>query len=396
MPISAVPNGTGADVRAGFNAQISALEAGIQTNDVIKFSTGGVAPTYTGAPSRAITGYAAGQEWLVTFHSDGTTGSNTMNVNGWGAKNLKQYDSSGAKVDGVIKSGMVSRIIYDGTDFVILNPLPAQAGQHGACIMVLSGVSLVLKPWGGNGITINGVNYQIPSAGVSLDVTGMTAGTLYYIYAYMNSGTMTLEKSATAHATHTDGVEIKSGDATRTLVGMARPVAGPAFSATKNCMLVRSWFNRTTAERRPRSLQPAEISRNNANYAEVGTTTRVEFLVWSDEQVSLSGLPCIKGAITIDGYAKLMLDGADILTYRSTFERRAAAEQTPTYRYQIFGGSSTYQATTMPTNVLLERMPLVLTEGYHYTSIWIGGAPCYLDEDSSRAYGNTEIVIEKL
>lgn len=267
---------------------------------------------------------------------------------------------------------------------------------HGNCVLTLSGSNLVLKPWRGNGLVIGGVSYQIPSDGISLPVTGMVAETLYYVYAYINSGAMTLERATTTHSTHTDGVEIKTGDATRTLVGMARPVAGPAFSATQNCMLVRSWFNRTTAERRPRSLQPAEISRNNANYAEVGTTTRVEFLVWSDEQVSLSGLPCIKGTITINGYAKLMLDGVDILTYRSTFERYAAAETTPTYRYQIFGGSSTYQATTMPTKVLLERMPLVLTEGYHYTSIWINGAPCYLGEDSSRACGNTEIVIEEL
>ena len=365
--------------------------AEVQNQTYVAFASGGTAPAFTLTPSPALTALADGQELEVAFGADGTTGSNTLNVSGLGAKALKQYDSSGSLVSGVVKNGFIAKVRYNGTYWVILNPLPAQTGQHGACIMVLSGVSLVLKPWGGNGITINGVNYQIPSAGVSLAVTGMTAGTLYYIYAYMNSGTMTLEKSATAHATHTDGVEIKSGDATRTLVGMARPVAGPAFSATQNCMLVRSWFNRTTAERRPRSLQPAEISRTNGNYAEVGTTTRVEFLTWADETTSPSGLPCLKTTLSSNvAYAKLMIDGAD-LAYRSTFEQTTSSES---YVYKIFGGSSTYEAASIPAAVSLERCPLILREGYHYTSVQMHGNSVYLDADSAKSYGNTEIVIE--
>lgn len=357
------------------------------------FTAAGTAPAFTLTPSPVVSALAEPMGFEVKFAANGTTGSNTLNVSGLGAVALKQYDSAGSLVDGVIKSGQIAKVRYNGTYWVILNPLPAQAGQHGACIMVLSGASLVLKPWGGNGITINGVNYQIPSAGVSLAVTGMTAGTLYYIYAYMNSGTMTLEKSVTAHATGTDGVEIKSGDATRTLVGMARPVAGPAFSAAANCMLVRSWFNRTITERRPRSLQASEISRANGNYAEVGTTTRVEFLTWADETTSPSGLPCLKTTLSSSvAYAKLMIDGAD-LAYRSTFEQTTSSES---YVYKIFGGSSTYGAASIPAAVSLERCPLILSEGYHYTSVQMHGNSVYLGADSAKSYGNTEIVIEKL
>ncbi|MEB2654919.1 hypothetical protein SOP89_26500, partial [Pseudomonas siliginis] len=98
-----------------------------------------------------------------------------------------------------------------------------QLGQvgHGQCrLSYVSGTQLKLSPYNGNNLIINGVPQQIPSAGVTLANTGLAASTKYYVYAYMNAGTMTLEAVTTAHATGTNGVEQKSGDATRTLVGM--------------------------------------------------------------------------------------------------------------------------------------------------------------------------------
>ena len=177
MPISAVPNGTGADVRAGFNAQISALEAGIQTNDVIKFSTGGVAPTYTGTPSRAITGYAAGQEWLVAFHSDGTTGSNTLNICGLGALALKQFDPRGSLVDGKVKAGMVSRVYNNGSYLLILDPLPAAGGGGGfkkirascngaSSTIVFTADRIVVRDASGSGIELASLSLSLNTATV--------------------------------------------------------------------------------------------------------------------------------------------------------------------------------------------------------------------------------------
>ena len=364
--------------------------AEVQNQTYVAFTAAGTAPAFTVTPSPALTALADGQELEVAFGADGTTGSNTLNVSALGAKALKQYDSSGYLISGVVKNGFIARVRYNGTYWVILNPLQPQTA-HGNCVLVLSSGSLVLKPWKGNGLIINGATCTIPSAGVSLAATGLTAGALYYIYAYMNSGTMTLEAVTTTHATGADGVEIKSGDATRTLVGMARPVAGPAFSAAANAMFVRSWFNRTAAERRPRSLQASEISRSISIYAEVGTTTRVEFLTWADETTSPSGLPCLKTTFSSNvAYAKLMIDGAD-LAYRSTFEQTTSSES---YVYKIFGGSSTYAAASIPAAVSLERCPLILSEGYHYTSVQMYGNIVYLGADSAKSYGNTEIVIE--
>lgn len=380
---------SGYNQRLGINAGFASTYAAMQTQDANAATTTGTSPSFILTLSPAPGALALFLNPCVKFHAAGGA-SNTLNINGLGAVALKQYDGGGNKIPFVPFLGQIVSMVFDGTDLVV-GAASSSGASHGACILTLSGGSLVLKPWKGNGLIINGATCTIPSAGVSLAATGLTAGTLYFVYAYMNSGTMTLEASTTTHTMGADGVEVKSGATNRTLVGMVRPVAGPAFSATQNCMLVRSWFNRTAAERRPRSLQASEISRNNDNYAEVGTTTRVEFLVWSDEGVNLSGFPCVKGSAAINGYAKLMLDGADILYFRSTFERFVAGTS---YLYQIFGGSGTYKAASLPTIAPLEKLPFVLTEGYHYTSIQINGGPGYLDADSAKAYGNTEIVIE--
>ncbi len=63
-------------------------------------------------------------EWKVKFHAS-SGASPTLNVSGLGAKALKQYDSSGSKVDAVIASGQTTLVLYDGTDMIIQNRLPA-------------------------------------------------------------------------------------------------------------------------------------------------------------------------------------------------------------------------------------------------------------------------------
>lgn len=87
-------------------------------------TTAGTAPAFTLTPSPAITAYAANQRYRVKFNAAGTIGSNTLNVSGLGAKNIKQYDASGNKVPGVAGLSQLADLEYDGTDFVLLTPLP--------------------------------------------------------------------------------------------------------------------------------------------------------------------------------------------------------------------------------------------------------------------------------
>ena len=156
--------------------------------------------------------------------------------------------------------------------------------QHGQCRLGLSGGSLVLRPYNGNRL-VDGSMTAIPSAGVSLPPAGLTPGTAYWIYAAVVGGNLALEASTTGHVTHANGVEVKSGDASRTLVGAAVPVAGPAFSATSPNQQVATWFNRRLLDLNS-PLSPAVIT--NTAPSELALGARSVFWSWGDEAVSAS------------------------------------------------------------------------------------------------------------
>lgn len=118
--------------------------------------------------------------------------------------------------------------------------------------------------------------------------TGLAASTLYYIYAYDNAGTITLEASATAYAAHASGLRAKSGDNTRTLVGLIRTEGSTPgqFVDSTTQRFVRSWFNDP-----PLALTAAfTAARTTAStsYVELNSEIRVEFLVFTGEIIVLS------------------------------------------------------------------------------------------------------------
>lgn len=101
-----------------------AVTAGqLVTQTMTAFTTAGTAPSFTLTPVPAVGSYTDPLRFRVKFHAAGT-GSDTLNISGLGTKTIKQYDSSGTKVAAVIASGQRADVEYDGTDLVILNPLP--------------------------------------------------------------------------------------------------------------------------------------------------------------------------------------------------------------------------------------------------------------------------------
>src|SRR4051812_27573289 len=69
---------------------------------------------------------------------------------------------------------------------------------HGQCRLVyINTTTIRLMPYNGNRLFIGNAVQVVPSAGVSLAVTGLTVGLVYYIYAWMNGAAMTLEASTT-------------------------------------------------------------------------------------------------------------------------------------------------------------------------------------------------------
>lgn len=116
--------GLGSMVSPGDSARYEDVVGAGQIQTFTAFTTAGAAPAFTLTPNPAIANYLAGQRFNVTFNAQGTAGSNTIAISSLAAKNLKKYDVYGVKQPAYIVANMNTDIVYDGTDFIILNPLP--------------------------------------------------------------------------------------------------------------------------------------------------------------------------------------------------------------------------------------------------------------------------------
>lgn len=172
-----------------------------------------------------------------------------------------------------------------------------------------SASACTLTPKEGDKVKISGALYPIPSAGVTLANTGLTAGTLYYVYIYNNAGTLTLEASVTGHSTDTSagnlGVEVKTGDNTRTLVGMTFLIDNggtPEFKDENGYRLVASWFNRRS--RPVRAERSTLSSSTSTSLVEISTA---EFLTWG-EQIKGGQNGSIYGVAGFQGVSAVYVD----------------------------------------------------------------------------------------
>ncbi len=124
-----------------------ALAAQTQANTAC--TTEGTAPAFTTSPTPALSALNANVRLRVKFHA-ASTGSDTLNVSGFGAKSIKQYDSTGAKVAAVIAAGQLADVEYDGTDFVLLDALPMGASvkqiQPITASVAANALTLTLNP----------------------------------------------------------------------------------------------------------------------------------------------------------------------------------------------------------------------------------------------------------
>lgn len=159
--------------------------AGPAVNQVqTAFTTAGTAPAFTLTPAPALGGYATNQRFRVKFNAAAAT-SGTLNVSGLGAKNLKQYDATGAKVSAVIASGQLADVEYDGTDMVILDPLPPAPTKQIPPVLATvaaNALTVTINPnsFDFRSATLSSglVNNRVLSSAVSLVVpSGATLGT---------------------------------------------------------------------------------------------------------------------------------------------------------------------------------------------------------------------------
>ncbi len=242
--------------------------------------------TILGTIAPGPTGYVAGQSFRFVPAGPNTTNAVTLNINALGAKNITK-NGTNPLAPGDLAGGTVIEVIYDGTRFQLMAGGSVLTG-HGQCRLAATSTTVLkLSPFNGSSLIIGGVTQQIPSAGVTYTLSGLAASTLYYVYAFMNAGTMTLEVVTTAHSTGTNGVEIKTGDATRTLVGMVRTNGSTLFADTATQRFTRSYFNDPGID--GLNWFTANRSTTSGSFVELNTEIRIEFISWADDVVTLGG-----------------------------------------------------------------------------------------------------------
>lgn len=125
----------------------------------------------------------------------------------------------------------------------------------------------------------------IPAGGVTVANTGLAANTDHYVYAFDSAGTLTLEVVTTAYAVDGDtGVKIKTGDASRTLVGFARTGAGSPGVFQAQGLGTLSWFNRKAVKVENKVTTFGSVTGSFPAGAEVNSAFRQHFVSWADDR----------------------------------------------------------------------------------------------------------------
>lgn len=231
-------------------------------------------------------------------------------------------------------------------------------GDHGQCEFVyVSSVECRLMPRDGDGLIINGLQYRIDPAGVPLSIADVAGapGSTNYVYAKDNgAGGFSLESSTTGHSRHTDGVRIKTGDPTRTLVGVAYKNASSQFQFDDVIPGVASWFNRYGNAGKGQACLVA-----TASSTPVLAAPGVNTWVWSGEDVIFGTNGVASGTVSGSRPTVTMyLDGTPII--------------------------STYGNVATPDGAVpvgMSGMKSGLAEGFHYVELFfsiVGGGTTYL------------------
>lgn len=295
-----------------------------------------------------------------------------------GAGNLVTTGGSGITVGTTtITSGTSGRILYDNSG-VVGEFSQSSVGQ--VRLDYVSATAIKATPFNGDKIQIAGAVYQIPSGGISAANTSvyvngaasqnLAASTVYNVYLFNNAGTLTVDFSTTARATDTTagnvGVQIKTGDNTRTLIGKVETNSSSQFYTNG----VISWFNRraltvTTSDGNDRTA--------SAIWTEVFSGLQCRFLTWgtSEGAMHVNYKGCLKHAtlaasmyvgIGVDGISSVIASQSASEYVANNFVALSGSESFNSvegvHYVTLVGaastGSTTFTGTNTPSSVTLQ------------------------------------------
>jgi hypothetical protein len=179
---------------------------------------------------------------------------------------------------------------------------------HGQCrLITTSSNALTLIPWDGNKIMINGQSQTIPSVGVPIANTGLTANTVYYVYVGMTSGVMGLTPSTSVPViSPVSGIKTNTaGD--KTLVGMVWVNTSGLFNISTQIIGCLSWFNK-----QPISANVVSSgSTISTTFTEINPgTSRASFLTWANTSVNtFTAGQMVSNTVDVAVSAQLYVDG---------------------------------------------------------------------------------------
>ena len=222
----------------------------------------------------------------------------------------------------------------DGTDLV-WQVMPWQQGQ--CKLTYTNSTTLTLIPYNGNSLVLwktspgHYIRVAIPDAGVTLANTGLTAATVYYIYASENFGIPTLIASTTAPVIEEGtGYPVKGASTTPTapqvLVGAIYTAAGSpgTFADAATTRYTRSFFNDIGVV--TSAAYSANRNAAGATYAVATTGTEITMyaMLWAGEVVnySFSGSCSHSGAVACG--IGVGINSATVITSGKTFTSNTA------------------------------------------------------------------------
>lgn len=194
------------------NAEYYAADAG--SND-----------TYVITLSPAPTAYVTGMQ--ISFKANtSNTGAATINVNGLGAKTIVKYVST-TLADGDIAAGMLCSLIYDGTNFVLQNPIANVVNDYLPVIGATTATAL--DPSNTSTTTITHNLGVIPRY---IRITAIRSGTSPNNYDTISTGIATINNSS--GAVIASYVSMNAGDSSYDAYYNGTNIAGVAGSGGAN------------------------------------------------------------------------------------------------------------------------------------------------------------------
>lgn len=284
---------------------------------LLTYGTGGSLVTVLpGLQDQALAMQGGMPEWVSTLLPPGTT----LPIN-----------QPGDLVVGAVTTGLPARLAKGNTgDMLTVNDAGGLSWRvggevgwgRGDCYLdYLSPTEIRLQRLKGSELWVNGGSRTIPEGGVLLERTGLTVNTTYYVYAAWVSNTMVLEASTTQPVWF-QGLVCKTGDASRTLVGLVHTYyTAVEWRDTPKERFVLSYFNPSV--RLSEGYFSAPRSTTSTSTVEVHDEIRASFLTWGDLQptqfsameISLDGhvfMPSISACTTYLGLDGVMVSGVHL------------------------------------------------------------------------------------